>query len=332
MADDPGFLVWKDEALIGKWSPELARTLAETGIGRLRLRSWNLRGVNPLAAFRKQIVRVFIECDVADLAALAELSALRHLYVRGTVEAVDFSRLEQLEQLSISGEAPKFGNLRAAPSLKRLKIIDCGLPNLAELSALKQLEELSVAEAPLKSLTGIEKLQSLRRLMLAQVPLGSLDGLQQLKELAELVLYDARRLSAIKEAALLPRLRKLSVDLCKKVADLVRIGDLGTLEQLELTSVALASVSFLSQLEGLRLLRLESVGRIPSLRFLRGMTALETLLLAENTIVENGDMSILLQLPALKTILYTERRHYKPRREEIRATLNARHGVVDEAG
>ena len=75
-----------------------------------------------------------------------------------------------------------------------------------------------------------------------------------------------------------------------------------------------------------------SAGKIPSLEFLRNMRALEIFMPADSTTIEDGDMSILLELPALRQALYTERRHYKPRRDVIKAALDERASANERGG
>ncbi len=313
------------EIVITKWSPDLARALAETRSAKLRISDWQEPGLEALVPFCDQIVRIFVECDIADLSAVAQLTALEELNVRGGLETIDFSRVRHLKTLAVSDRAPRFGSLSACPSLRVLSITDCGLPDLTPLSGLSALTELEVSEAPLKSLVGITGMRSLTRLALLQVPIGNLEGLQQATDLSELVMASVGRLLSIAPATMLPRLKMLDIDGARRVADVERIGEMTALEDLRLTSVSLPSVAFLSRLSRLKQLVLNSVGRIPSLSFLRGLAALESFAPGLNTIVEDGDMSILLELPALKRVTYTERRHYRPRWAEISSTLISRH-------
>ncbi len=313
------------EIVIRKWSTDLARALAETRSAKLRISDWQEPGLEALVPFCDQIVRIFVECDIADLSAVAQLTKLEELNVRGGLETIDFSRVRHLKTLGVSDSAPRFGSLSACASLRVLSITDCGLRDLTPLSGLRALTELDVSEAPLKSLAGIEGLPSLRRLALLQVPIGSLDGLQHATNLSELVMASVGRLQSVAPATMLLGLKMLDIDGARKVADVERIGEMTALEDLRLTSVSLPSVAFLSRLSRLKQLVLNSVGKIPSLAFLRGLTNLESFAPGLSTAVEDGDMSILLELPSLKRVTYTERRHYRPGWAEISSTLISRH-------
>src|SRR2546425_11546010 len=114
---------------------------------------------------------LFRSCDIADVSALAGLSHLRELSLRGGLDTIDFSPLRRLETLWVSADSPHFGNVHECQSLRVLGIINCGLRDVAPLSALGHLAELEISEAPLKTLAGVDGLRSLRRLGLFPVPL-----------------------------------------------------------------------------------------------------------------------------------------------------------------
>lgn len=324
-ADDAGFHFLNGEAHITRWSPRVASALAETRAQKLRIKGWNFPGLEQLVEFRDQITQVRIQSDVGDLYALSELPRLRELSLREGASQVDFAQLRQLEILSISGDTPEFGNLAECRSLRLLRITDCALRDLTPFSGLSHLQEFAISEAPLKSLEGIAGLKSLKRIVLQQLPLEQLDDLRHLHQLEEVVLVLLRRVKSIGVLTELPALRRLDVYSCGKVSDVEKLGALTKLESLELNGIKLQSGDFLAGLTQLRSLKLMSAGKIPSLEFLRDMRALEIFMPADSTTIEDGDMSILLELPALRQVLYTERRHYKPRDDEIDAAIARRH-------
>jgi len=324
VAEDWGH-VFNGEANIDRWSPRVAEVLRDQGITKLRIREgWQEPGLDPLVPFGDQITRIFVECDVADLSSLGGLSRLRDLSLRGGMDTIDFSRLQRLETLRVSADSPHFGNVHECQSLRVLGIINCGLRDVAPLSALGHLAELEISEAPLKTLAGVDGLRSLRRLGLFQVPLETLEGLSRVAGLLQLVLYSVRRLQSIAELTRLTTLSALDIDDSKKITDLERVGEMSSLEDLTLTGVPLPGVGFLSRLTGLRNLVLNDAGKIPSLSFLRGLDALESFVPGGSTVVVDGDMSVLLDLPKLNWVTFTERRHYTHTSDQVRATLVAR--------
>src|SRR5204863_211574 len=166
VAEDWGH-VFNGEANIDRWSPRVAEVLRDQGITKLRIREgWQEPGLDPLVPFGDQITRIFVECDVPDLSALGQLRRLRELAMREGLATIDFTGLDQLEDLTTSGDTPRFGNLPEARALRRLHVVNCGLRDLTPLSALAPPAELETSEAPLKTLAGVAGLRSLRRLAL----------------------------------------------------------------------------------------------------------------------------------------------------------------------
>src|SRR5918999_4867038 len=321
------FFILEESAFVDAWSPGLGRALKQTGATLLRLRDWQHGNVSVLVPHSQHLTQVHVECEITDLSALAEFPRLEALYVRCALDTIDFSRTRSLKTVGYSGDAPDFGNLHAAHSLKELKLTGTELRDLEPLSGLAHLETLILREAPLKSLKGIEGLRSLKRLVLGRLPLESLEELRHASDLTEISLAFLR-IPSLAELTRLSRLTILSVWSCRKVRDLECIGELVKLEDLELGSIGpLPPPEFLGSLKSLKSLRLESVGKIPSLQFLRDLRQLEEFLPVDKTIVEDGDLSVLLELPSLKKVVFTERRHYSHRRDDIRAVLSARSGT-----
>jgi hypothetical protein len=330
-ADEAGAYLYKGEARIKRWSPKLAAALSEKRVQEVRI-CGDLPGLEPLVPFCDQITRVIIESDVGDLSALSRLTKLRALSLREGAAQIDFAQLKELDVLSISGDTPEFGNLAECRSLRLLRITGGGLRDMTPLSGLSHLQEFAISEAPLKSLEGIAGLKSLRRLVLQQLPLERLDDLRHLHQLEEVVLVLLRRVQSVGVLTELPALRKVDVYSCGKVSDVEKLGALTKLESLELNGIKLQSGAFLAGLTQLKSLKLMNAGKIPSLEFLRDMRALEVFMPADSTTIEDGDMSILLELPALRQTLYTQRRHYKPPNAVIKAALSERAGSKENGG
>jgi hypothetical protein len=319
--------VLDDEAYIDYWSPRVAKVLTGQHITKLRIRGWKAADLEPLTPFRDQIERIDWDVsdddDTPDLSALGRMRRLKQLYLSGGLEQVDFSGLRKLTSLSVSARHPVFGNLRTCGSLRVLSITNSGLRDLTPLTGLKRLRELVIGEAPLQALTGIGELRNLRRLALSQVPLGSLNEIAQAGRLHDVYLYMVGRLESIAPLKALPALRTLNLGSCRKVRDLDSIGELRGLESLELHGVVVSPAT-LGRLCRLKLLHLQSYGRIPSIAFVRDLRGLERLYFLEGTVVEDGDMSPLLDLPKLKKILFDTRRNYSHTLEEVQRRLAKR--------
>ncbi len=326
MSEDWGH-VFNGEASIRYWSPAVGHVLAEQRVTKLRIRGWKHPTLDPLIPFRDQIVRIFWEVDATDdtpdLAALGQLHRLNHLSLRDRLEQIDFSGLRELQRLSAWADEPSFGNVRQCRSLQVLSITNCGLRDLTPLAGLAHLAELEIGEAPLKSLAGADALRGLRRLVLLQLPLATLSGIESLQQLEVLHIYMLGRLEGIAALTSLKRLKTISIGAARKIADLEHLGDIANLEALDLTGAA-PSPAILSRLMRLKRLHLTNAGKLPSLGFLRSMKVLRELWLVEGTTVEDGDMSILLELPALTRVHFTNRKRYTHRHEDVQQTLLAR--------
>jgi len=267
---------------------------------------------------------VYDDDDVPSLAALGQLHRLNELSLRYGLDQIDFSKLGMLDYLSVSADAPVFGNLNRSSSLRSLHITGCALRNLTPLAGLDRLTELTIGEAPLKSLAGMNELRGLRRLALAQVPLASLDGIEDLQAIEDIYIYMLGRLQSIAPLTGLPSLRKLSIGAARKVADFDQLGEMTALEHLELLGSAPQRLAVLSRLKRLKLLQLDNVGVLPSLAFLRGLDQLETFYPSQGTKIEDGDLAVLLELPALTRVLFTNRKHYTHTCGDIQHALTAR--------
>lgn len=317
------------EAIVDRWSSELGEVLSTSGTSRIRIRQpWQQPNLDVLIPFRDQIEQVYLEAYVPDVSALGQLGRLHTLSIHQGVDQIDFSRLQLLHTLRLRGKAASFGNLRECRSLRSLSLGGCGLVDVKPLEGLRGLVDLEIVETPLLSLAGLHELHALERLVLSQVPLESIAGVEEARRLSTLVLTSVRELRSVAPLEGLRTLHTLTIDGSKRIVDIAGLGKLESVHELRLCGVPLPDVEFLSHLNRLRVLALESVGTIPSLQFLRGLNQLEGLALTGSTFVVDGDMSVLVELPALKRVQYTERKHYRPLREQIRSALGARHHSV----
>lgn len=283
--------------------------------------------LSELVPFADQIEELNIDCPVADMSHLGALPRLRELYLgyEAQPENVDLPRLHGLETLRLAHRSSCDETIASAFRVKALYIQNCGLRDLTPLQNLSKLEYLNVGEAPLRSLNGMDGLRSLRALVLSQVPVADLEGIDRLATLEELWLHATPRLSSIAPLAELKTLRKLSIYTTRKGWDLTQLGRLTRLDELHLEGGAIpTSIDFVSGLKSLRVLTLRLAGRIPSLHFLTALKKLERLVLGEKLTIGDGDLSVLLKLPALHVAAFRDRSHYSHRRKEIDAALAGR--------
>ena len=69
-------------------------------------------------------------------------------------------------------------------------------------------------------------------------------------------------------------------------------------------------IDFLKKLKGLEFINLSSNGEIATLAPLSCLENLKALAFAGNTIIKDGDLSVLIELPKLSMLMFQGRRHY----------------------
>jgi hypothetical protein len=176
-----------------------------------------------------------------------------------------------------------------------------GAPKVFELQSLRSL---SIANYPYVDLAPLANLKHLRRLTVRNNrKLASLNGIQALGELTDLALIDDQALVTLEPLGGSPcRLRTLKVQHCRKVTSLEPLRGQIELEELQVTAG----------------------GRIDSLAPLTGLATLRAFWFYESTVVADGDLSVLVNLPSLVETAFQDRRHYSHRVADVEAYLAAK--------
>ena len=157
------------------------------------------------------------------------------------------------------------------------------------------LESLFVFGPPDEDLTRFGALTGLRRLELSQGRrLESTAGVGA--SVRYLGLYQQSALRALED---LPALDVLAIESAKQLGELVTVPSLTRL-------------------------KVANCGDIATLAPLRGLDRLEEFLAWESTRIVDGDLSVLLELPRLRTVGMRDRREYRPRVAEIEEALRGR--------
>jgi hypothetical protein len=243
---------------------------------------------------------------------------------------------------------PDLNFLDAAWGLRRLKLLDRSITDLAPIARLgESLEALSVRAAPRAELD----LGSLRRLhvlagewSLIGPTLGDVGELQDvvtwrfdevdlhafrdLVLLRRLIVKDAPVLESLNGVGNLPDLENLGAIGAPRLHDISDAAGLSaTLLELELEDcLALEEIDDVESLHGLRFLGVSECGDIASLAPLSPLDNLEVLYAFGTTRISDGDLSPLTRLPRLAEIRIQDRPSYRPRVATIRRLL-AEQGV-----
>jgi Leucine-rich repeat (LRR) protein len=210
--------------------------------------------------------------------------------------------LPSLRSLSLESYARNRIDFRTFTNLERLHLnwrrgAETALEN-------ENLRNLSISRYPFTDLGPLAKLNRLEGLRIANSRgLASLAGIGNLPNLKRLWLIDNRALSDLGHlAADRPSLVDLSMNTCRSIRD---VG--GLRAQVDLQSVTLING-----------------GRVASLRPLASLPRLQTLWFYESTVIENGDLSVLLEMPALQRTSFANRRRYSHKSEFIERELERR--------
>lgn len=268
---------------------------------------------------------------------IADIDGLRALVVleggwRDEYEA----RLQDLEALSISVRGDDLSFLERVPHLRGLVLNAGEARDLSPVAALRGLETLTLnvaakprieldlsAFAALRTLRmywnpGFESVfacRSLESLYVFGPPDPDLARFGQLPHLRRLELSQGRRLQTTRGVG---PVRFLGL---YQQGGLSELAELPALEELAIEGARkLGAIDAVAGLP-LRRLTLANCGDIASLAPLAGMDTLEELFAWESTRILDGDLSVLLTLPRLRTVALRDRREYRPRVSEIEAAL-----------
>jgi protein phosphatase 1 regulatory subunit 7 len=230
----------------------------------------------------------------------------QHPYVKGVAlpyaSRIDISPLKSLRELAYLhiAENRQPLDLSRFPKLEELR---------AEWHAGLQLPEHSKALRTLalwkykpssKDLTELPELARLEELVMVQSPLTSIDGVERYRTLKRL------------ELSYLTRLERIGA-----VAGLADCG----LEELDcLKCRRIQDHSAVRVLRSLKILRFNSCGEIPSIRFLDDMPSLDDFRFV-NTNVVDGDLRPCLRL---KGVGFTRKKHFSHTPREVRKIIGAR--------
>lgn len=242
-----------------------------------------------LARYADHVIRLDISYGhnkVRDFSVLSSFPRLERLSVRKipSLKLICFTALPQLRYLEC--EPRSLDGLESATSLTELSVT-YRMEDLRILAPLTRLEVLTLNSTTLQSVAGIESLPHLNDVYLVDGRLVSLDGVDAAARLEILHLQEMKHLTSISAVARVNRLRVLRIDACKRIADLSAIGVLVQLKKLWL----------------------ENLGDVPSIAFLEPLKALRYYV-AQGTRVADGDLSVLLQLPALELASFPNSKHY----------------------
>ena len=228
-----------------------------------------------------------------DLSFLRELPELRAIGI-SSYEPIDWRPLQtlhQLEHLSLTTKAvspqpidfTKFSNLR-----------ECELSWHSQWSSVLQastIRHLAIEDSKKVASFDLTKLPSLNEFFAVRC-----NGLR------ELVFERSQRL------------RSLKIARCRSFCNVTPRKAIADLEFLYLEAWSRFDLNTIGKMKSLRRLWLNALGKIPSIRFLKGCKNLQRLMFHFGTNVLDGDLAVLQELPHLRKATYDRtKRHYHPK-------------------
>jgi hypothetical protein len=248
----------------------------------------------------------------SSIAEVMKRYGIKHLRVNRPTERqvdIDFVRelpfLERVElsAMSIADATPLYdvrdlGRLRIdgfkkeidftrIPKLEELRI-DWHPKFFSSLLECRQLRTLGIGNYKDTDLGPLQKLVSLEHLIISKAPIESPAGIENFPKLVEFSVDFVNRLETLAPINECRALSSLTVDGAKELRDIAPV----------------------SSLENLSVLSLQRCPQLESLHPIRGLPRLEYLALLETTNVLDGNLSVLLTLPALKHVSFVDRKHY----------------------
>jgi Leucine-rich repeat (LRR) protein len=239
-----------------------------------------------------------------------KITALYLNYAKGW-KCGDYSFLSELtsiEELNIiSSSCSGLESIEKLSNLEELSI-SCDSKSVVDFQKLKKLKKCYLYWW--KGVKNIFKLESLTDLYLDKLKLNDYSIIGELKNIEALKIYN----SVIDDISFLNKLEKLihlELANCKKINDFENIGCLKKLKRLSIAgNKNLYTIDFLSGLSELEILDLSNDGVIKSIKPLMHASSLKAFSFADNTDIEDGDLSCLAKLPKLSMLMFASRRHY----------------------
>lgn len=178
-------------------------------------------------------------------------------------------------------------------------------PDNCNLSLARELRHIHVWHFKPRSndLHDLSDMTRLERLVIAQTNIGSVDGLQTLEDLRYLEIHYASHLRSLAAFA----------------------GDKVDIREIEFSNIKkVESYEPLTAIRKLRRLIISDCAPMDNLKWTSGMNYLDIFTFV-NTNVKDGDLSPLLELPAIQYVGTMDKRHYNHKCDDLNRQLGQRH-------
>ena len=238
-----------------------------------------------------QITELEVPSDAMTLEDLIYLTYLENLTVNGRnmSNLQDFSGLNHLKKLDLSGcrfPADSLKTIASLPHLKELNLSNCSLSTLSGLENAESMEILDISNNTIRNLEPLSNMSALSELYLQHNAVANLTVVGGLSELTVLdVSYNA--LTSIAPLTGNVRLTKLNAA-NNQIGDVSAAASLPMLAELNLDYNSLTDISGLSGCASLKTLTVSN-NQLSSIDALSGMSTLERLDFSYNSVTSLPD-------------------------------------------
>lgn len=248
---------------------------------------------------------------VTPLNIAAAIRETKRRFERGEVNGIQLDDFQNFRGFDLTF-------LKEFSYIERLAIgtDDVGPLDLTVLPNLRELTFTSHAKT-----VGLNKLARLRILVVFKLPgknlVGALpDGLEDLT-------IRQSRIESLDGIEALKNLKRCELSFMPKLIDISALGSMDeSLREIEMKSARhISSYEALGRLSNLTILVLEGCAEISDIHWLRSLTSLQRFVFL-GTRIQDGDLSIVFNMPNLKAVYGGHLKHYRPSMKEIEAHFN----------
>ncbi|WP_324022065.1 leucine-rich repeat domain-containing protein [Aeromonas caviae] len=235
--------------------------------------------------------------DISFINYLPSLSGVE-IYSWGVKDITPLESISNLEYLGLQCEFTKAPDFSKLKKLKVLKVL--WRPKAKTIFSCDELNLLNVVNYPSENLKELNKMSLLRHLQLTSKKIKSLSGIEELSSLSILDLADCPKLEDLSGIDKCQQIEIVEIENCKRVYD----------------------IAILSELKNLKEIVLIDCGTVKSLRPLAHSPSLESITFIGDTTIEDGELTSLLDIPTLKKMWFSNKRHYSHTREQVMEVLS----------
>jgi len=275
---------------------------------------YNDKGISPFNSFIDNIPGLMIKdewnMEIEKYIVNNNIQALYFNYVKGWI-GNDFSFLSNLKSLLLLNiiNTSSYG-LSSISDLHILKYLSLNV-HANELINFSKLNNLThVYLNYWKKAESIFNCNSIKELYISNIKKDHIDKIQNLTNLVDLTIGSSN-IDNINFIKIMPNLKRLKILDCRNVSDISALKN----RNLELVrfegSTKIYDYDVIGTIKGLKILNISDANIIKSIKFTQSLIELQGFSFAgAKTIVEDGDLTILTNLPNLSMLMFASRKHY----------------------